>query len=196
MDDDETLMLRIMEQDAEALKTLLELYGPKTKGYLVKHYGDILSSIDIDAALYQAAERAWRYAESFDPAEGSLKSWFMRIAQTQAFDIINENQKHAGVGFDLALHDQEEGCDDDPLDKRTEQQLRDLEYVISHKLEGLQQAIVEADLKSGDIAGADRLATIHKTTKNSIYVSRKKARDNIKKFMTEMDDKRSKGGRR
>lgn len=194
LDDDETLILRILDQDAAGLERLLILYGPKAKGYLKKHYGGVLSDIDLDAAIYQAADRVWRYAQSFDPNEGSLKSWFMRIVQTQALDIIEQNSKHSGAEFDLEQHDVEEY--DEPLDAKTKQQIEDLDYVIENKLTGLQQAIIRADLKSGDVASVEWLARVHHTSRNSISVSRTKARQNIKKYMTELENqRRSQGGK-
>lgn len=192
-DDDETLNLRIQCQEPQALTQLLALYGPKATGYLRKHYGDDLCDADIDAVIYQSAARAWKYGHSFDPAK-SLKSWFMRIVQRQAIDIINDKTEHEGVGFDLDRHDRPHECDE-PLNAKTKQRIEDLDRCIE-KLERLQKAIILADLKSDDVAGADRLAKIHRTSTNSIYVSRNKARANLKKCVTEHEiQRRSKGGR-
>lgn len=190
-EDDETLNLRIQCQEPEALARLLELYGPKAKGYLKRHYGRELCTADIEAALYQAATRAWKYGASFNPTR-SLKSWFMRIVQREAIDIINDKDEHKGVEFDLERYHRPEGCDE-PLNSRTQQRIEDLERCIE-KLERNQKAIIRADLASDDVAGAARLAEILQTTTNSIYVSRNKARDNLKRCVTEHEiQRRSKG---
>ena len=193
-DDDETLNLRIQCRDSDGLARLLELYGPKAKGYLYKHYGDVLCDADIDAAVHQAAERAWEYGHTFDPSKGSLKSWFMKIVQTQAFDIISDKDERAEVEFDLERHDRPDDCDD-PIDAKSKARLDALENCIQ-RLERLQQAIIRADLKSDSVAGAARLAKIHRTSTNSIYVSRSKARENLRKCVNEHDLQRgSKGGK-
>ena len=45
----------------------------------------------------------------------------------------------------------------------------------------LQKAIIKADLAAGGLADAGRLAEIHGTSKNTIYVSRSKARETLKR---------------
>ena len=50
----------------------------------------------------------------------------------------------------------------------------------------LQRAVIEADLACGGTADAGRLAKIHGTTKNSIYVSRRKARKRIETELTRL----------
>lgn len=193
-DDDETLNFRIQCQEPEALARLLELYGPKAKGYLKKKYGHVLCDADIMAVLASAAARAWQYGDSFDP-ERSLKSWFLRIVQTQAIDMINDTMEHRGVALDLQRHDRPEVCDE-PLDKKTLQQIEALDRCIE-KLVGNQKAIIEADLASDDVASTEWLAEKLGTTSNSIYVSRNKARENLKKCLSDHGNElRSNGARK
>ena len=54
------------------------------------------------------------------------------------------------------------------------------------KLPALQKAIVEADLAAGGLADAGRLAAIHGTSKNSIYVSRTKAHETLKRQVEQL----------
>jgi DNA-directed RNA polymerase specialized sigma24 family protein len=190
-DDDETLNLRIQLQEPAALVRLLELYGPIAKGYVKKRYGHVLCDEDIMAVLTNAVSRAWQYGDSYDPAR-SLKSWFLRIVQTQTIDMVKDVIEHRGVALNLNRHDRPEACDE-PIDKKTKQRIDALERCIE-KLEGNQQAIVRADLATDDVAGAARLAEKLGTTTNSIYVSRNKARENLKKCVTEYEKQpRSKG---
>jgi len=96
------------------------------------------------------------------------------------------------VAFDLDRHDRPEVCDE-PIDKKAKQRIETLERCIE-KLEGKQQAIIRADLATDDVASAAWLAEKLCTTTNSIYVSRNKARDNLKKCVTEHENQpRSKG---
>lgn len=193
-DDDETLNLRIQCQEPDALARLAELYGPAARGYLAKRYGHVLCEADIMAVLTNALSRAWQYGDSYDPSR-SLKSWFLRIVQTQAIDLIKDRMEHQGVAFDLDRHDRPEVCDE-PLDKKTKQRIETLEGCIE-KLEGNQKAIIRADLATDDVASAARLAEKLGTTANSIYVSRKKARENLRKCVTEHEKQHpSKGARK
>jgi hypothetical protein len=50
----------------------------------------------------------------------------------------------------------------------------------------LQKAIIEADMAADGTADAQRLTEIHGTSKNSIYVSRNKAHENLKKRVDEL----------
>lgn len=189
-EDDETLNLRIQCQERDAIDRLVELHGPRVKGYLRNQYG--FCDADIDAVLFESADRAWRYGNTYDPKQ-SLKSWFMRIAQRQALTLINEKKERREVEFSLDNHDRPEVCDD-PIDKKTKQRIEDLERCIE-RLEGNQQVIIREDLKSEDVADAARLAHMLGTTTNSIYVSRNKARTNLKKCVENETQRRSKGAK-
>ena len=91
--------------------------------------------------------------------------------------------------FDAAEH-----CDDpepdEPLTKEEKKELKDLDHVIEHKLKGHQKAIIKADLAAGGTADAGSLAEMLSTTKDSIYVSRHKALENIRKEMTQLAQER------
>jgi hypothetical protein len=65
------------------------------------------------------------------------------------------------------------------------------------ELPDLQKAIVKADLAAGGPGAADasRLAMLHGTTKNSVYASRNKAVDNLKKEFARLSQVPSKKGK-
>ena len=193
-DDDQTLNLRLQLQDPAALSRLLELYGPIAKGYVKKRYGDILSETDIEDVLFEAAGRAWKYGESFNPAK-SLKSWFLTIVQRQAIDMLNDKIAREEVQFDIDFHNRPETTDG-PISPKSLERIEDLKRCIE-KLEGNQKAIIRADLKSDDVADAGFLAKKLGTNKNSIYVSRNKARENLRKCVTDYEvQRRSKGAKK
>jgi hypothetical protein len=50
----------------------------------------------------------------------------------------------------------------------------------------MQQQVIQADLRSGDVANAAELALEFKTSTNSIYVSRSNARKALKKGLEAM----------
>lgn len=193
-DDDETLNFRIQCQEPLALARMLELYGPVARGYLKKRYGHVLCDVDIMEVLTNATSRAWQYGDSYDPSR-TLKSWFLRIVQTQAIDMIKENMEHRAVTFDPQRHDRPDVCDG-PISVTTKQLIDALDRCIE-KLEGKQKAIVQADLATDDVASAAWLAEKLGTTANSIYVSRNKARENLRKCISDHENQsRSKGARK
>lgn len=63
-----------------------------------------------------------------------------------------------------------------------DKRLKDLEEVIE-ALPPLQRAIIRADIAADGTADNGRLAELHATSKNSVYVSRNKAHEAIRKGM-------------
>jgi DNA-directed RNA polymerase specialized sigma24 family protein len=184
--DEEELALRLMDGDREALRTLLVLYGGKVKNFLRKRYGDSLQEQERDLALNTALIKVWRHARSIQLGRGSLGGWFLRIAQRCAIDILN---RELGRREDLLALDPEadpvddcEAADDEVADARVRKRLSDLDAVIEG-LGRVQHAIVKADLAAGGQADNARLAAQLGTSLNSIYVSRNKAHEAIRKGM-------------
>jgi len=190
--DDETLILRMLEGNKEALFLLIKRHGPKVNGYLKKHYTTLDHSLREDVFM-QAIQRVWRYGGSFNPDKGSFKSWFMRIVVNEAIDVISDRAENEPGQLDLTT-DEPIDCADDPIDPRTLRRLKDLDYVIEHKLGPLQRAIIKSDLESDAVASDELLARIHHTSKNSIQSSRNQAHINIAKHMTNIENSRRQGG--
>lgn len=183
--DEEELALRLMDGDRQALRALLTLYGGKVKSYLRKRYGDKLQEQEREEALNTALLRAWRYSQSINLERGSLGGWFLGIAQRCAIDILN---RELGQRLVLLAHDPSTDpvgdCKkaDEETDERVRKRLRDLEKVIDG-LGTMQRAIVRADLACGGPANSARLAARFSSSVNSIYVSRHKAHEAIRKGM-------------
>jgi RNA polymerase sigma factor (sigma-70 family) len=183
--EDEALALRLMKGDSEALRALLVLYGGRVKNCLRWRYGSLLPEEEIDVALNTALIKVWRHAKSIDLRRGTLGGWFLRIAQRCAIDALGRD---LGRRENLLLLDPEDDPagqseeDDEELDARTRKRLQDLDEVIEG-LGRVQKAIIQADLAFGGQADNARLAAQFGTTRNSIYVSRNKAHEAIRKAM-------------
>jgi DNA-directed RNA polymerase specialized sigma24 family protein len=188
--DGQTLAQRMSQGDEEALRMVLATFGPKVKGWLVKHFGGVLDRSEIDEAFNVAAFNVWRFADRFDEAQGSFGGWYLKIAQRAAENILRRSTVHRNKNleydpaFDPTVNHSR--ADDDAPAVFDSQAIQDLERVIDERLVGLQQAIIRADLAAGDQADNERLAERHRTTVNSIKVSRTKARANIFKAMVEL----------
>lgn len=74
--------------DECALESMLKEDGGLVKGTLLKRYSTVFGSADLDDVMAIAVERVWRHRDKFDPVKGSLKSWFFRIADNTARDIL------------------------------------------------------------------------------------------------------------
>lgn len=192
--DDEELAIRMMDGDKEALREVLEVHLQPTKDLLTGIYGSTLQPGEVDEAVSAAAWKLWRCAHQYDKSQGGIGGWFFTMAQSAALDILRREKRYRHHNQRLGPeHDPPVECeiaDDEPLTKEEKQRLKDLSDVTEHKLQGLQQAIIKADLAAGGLADAGRLAEMYDTTKNSIYVSRKKARERIKKEMLELEQRR------
>jgi hypothetical protein len=112
----------------------------------------------------------------------------IRIAQHAAATIVRREKRHRHTQLGADVEYQPDGGVRDeecqPPDRKKEQVLKDFDAEIEN-LPDLQRAIIKADLAAGDggLADAGRLAELHATTRNSILVSRHKAKENLHKAM-------------
>lgn len=179
--DDDDIILGLMDKDEDALRALLEKYGGTIRVLVRKKFGDILQGPELEEVLTRTAHKVWRYAGSYDEKKASLKGWVLFIAVREAQTILRETKKQRHLQLDDEIQ-VERGffdCDPPDVEKKERKVLGDMREAIDG-LPPLQKAIIEADLRSGDVADASRLAQIHGTSKNSIYVSRNKAREKIR----------------
>ena len=193
--DDESLAIRMMDGDEDALREVLKVHLQPTKDILSNKYVGILQECEIEEAVSKAALKLWRSADQYNKASGTLGAWFFTMAQSAAIDIIRRerrfHKRFSSLMPECDPPDKEElDIDEEPLSKEKKQQLKDLDNIIEHKLKGLQQVVVKADLAAGGLADASRLAELHNTSKNSIYVTRYKARERIAQEMQELEQSR------
>lgn len=186
---DSDIVLMMAMQDREGLRLLIEQYGGRLKAFLYKRFGGVLQEGELAEALNVAFYNIWRFADRYDESKGTLASWCIRIAQNAAKDIIRRETKYRdkNLEYDPAHDpaDPHEGDATGPADDAEDAKLDHLRQAIQ-KLPPLQKAIIEADLAAGGLADAGRLAVIHGTSINSIYVSRAKARETLRKQVEQL----------
>lgn len=186
---DSDIALMMSMRDNEGLRLLLQQYGGCMKAYLQKYFGDVLQEGELAEALNVAVFNIWRFADRYEEGKGKLVSWCIRIAQRAAQSILRRENKYRDKNLEYdAVYDPAgdppedatvaEEPDDDP-------RLAVLPQAIE-KLPALQKAIIKADLAADGLADAARLAEILGTNKNNIYVSRHKARENLKRQVEEL----------
>jgi len=118
-------------------------------------------------------------------AMAHFRSWCIRIAQRSAQSILRREFKYRlkNLEYDATFDPAGDSSDEEApvsCDHRDDSRFDALHNAIE-KLPPLQKAIIKADLASDGLADAGRLAEIHGTSKNTIYVSRFKARETIKR---------------
>jgi RNA polymerase sigma factor (sigma-70 family) len=176
------------QKDQRALVELLSVYGPKVLGFLKKWFGDTLKEPERESALYQAAYNVWRFADRYDPARGSLQSWFLRIARNAAVSILRGERRNAAaeLGSEPA-YDPADDCEDDEpaVESKEHWRAKQLDDIIRNHLEGLEQAVAGADLAAGGTADSARLARLLGTSINTIYATRSKVRAKIRTMIPE-----------
>lgn len=182
---DSDIVLMMATGDQGGLRLLLERYGGRIKAFLVKFYRSNLQEGELDEAFNVAIFNVWRFADRYDESKGSLPSWCIRIAQRAAQSIIRRESSYRSKNFeyDLTYDPAGDPHDEDAVaraDRSDDPRIAALHKAIE-ALPSLQKAIIQADLAADGLADAGRLAEIHGTSKNSIYVSRSKARETLKR---------------
>ncbi len=183
-DRDPETVRRLLERDPEGLRRLLEDHGARARLCLYREFPS-LSELDVDGALNFGAMRVWESVRSFDPDRGTLRAWFYVIVRNAAVGILRREAKE-GKHREAADPELVSGAStlDEARDSSERQQafVADLRGCITG-LTPTQRAIIEADLRNGDVADGDELASELKTTKNSIYASRSMARKTLRNCM-------------
>ena len=186
---DSDIALMMAMQDREGLRLLIEKYGGRMKAFLFKRFRSVLQEGELAEALNVAFYNIWRFADRYEEGKGTLASWCIRIAQNAAKDIIKREMKYRAKNLEYdANHDPAdppEGDEANPGEEADDPRLDDLLQAIK-KLPPLQKAIIEADLAADGLADAGRLAEMLGSSINSIYVSRFKARENLKKQIEQL----------
>jgi RNA polymerase sigma-70 factor (ECF subfamily) len=171
--DDMKLALRMAEKDESALRTVLESYGPKVKGYLSKQFGEVLDSGERDAVLNEAALKVWEAAHAYDAGKGGLRGWFVRIARNTAISHIRGEKRHRSTPLneDPAVADGDVPPVVDPVDRARLERLDDF---IHNKLTGIEKTVALNCFTVGGDADSVRLAA--KLGKTRAYVDTVKSK--------------------
>ena len=74
--------------DERSLEEMLRQFGPTVRAVLIRRFHGVLAPADVEDILAVALHRSWLGRGRFDPAKGSLKAWFFRIANNVALDVL------------------------------------------------------------------------------------------------------------
>jgi RNA polymerase sigma factor (sigma-70 family) len=176
---DSDLMLKMACGDESALEELISRYGGRVRAFVRQKYEVSIGSEGVDAVVNGAFMKAWKCAEAYDESKGTVRSWLLRIAQSEAIDLVNDKPE-----YKLELDGQEPEYDpaaqaDNDVSPVQAELLRMFDKAVQ-SLPRMQRRIIEADLAAGERADDDWLARELGTTVNSVRVSRVKALASIK----------------
>jgi DNA-directed RNA polymerase specialized sigma24 family protein len=192
-EDDDELAIRMMDGDHDALRIVLERYQGPVKDILYEKYSEIVQDADIDEAIQLAAMEMFEKAADYDQEHG-LGAWFYVRAESRVIDVLRRERRHrirnplVDPEYDLAqVCDRDGSQNAKPPSKERQQRLKDMLYVIDHKLGRIQKGILKADLAFGASANAACLADQLRTSIRSIHTSRNHAHANVRRYVAERE---------
>ncbi len=156
-----------VEEDHRAFQEIFAKYGPRVKGYLIKHGADNASAEEL---VQETMLTVWRKAALFDSNRGSVDSWVYTIARNLRIDRLRKEK----VWQELPEEHNEKASDEIPVDEAISQNqiiekirsvLRELpdeqkEILELSYLKGLSQSEISArlELPLGTVKSRMRLA--------------------------------------
>ena len=187
---DYDLALQIACGDDEAFRAFIRQHGPIVLGYLNKRFPHIA-----DDAWQDALIRLMERINHYDPQEGPLGPWFLRLAQRCALTIIRAERKHGHK----KVPDEVDWDRRNPLVERpTAKQQKRMEHRVQQIREAIatlpskERRVAEADLAfwkgptyPDEVAPAEQLAEEWgDTTANAIHQARYRARKKLREELT------------
>tara|TARA_R110002094_G_C4869117_1_gene208297 strand:- start:184 stop:816 length:633 start_codon:yes stop_codon:yes gene_type:complete len=189
-DGDAEIVRLLAERQSIGLRSLLDRYGAITQSAIKKALGNSLDDAEIDEAMSTASYHAWRAIDTYEPDKGSLRAWFFVIARNAGRAILRDRQRRQweprGDAMAMMAATSSQDTDDEPVHSVKQRTFLNALRTCISRLPRLQRSVIEADLKTGDIADAGQLALELNTSKNSIYVSRSTARKTLSRTLTEL----------
>lgn len=186
--DDQVIARQLRERNGTGLRCLLEVHGGTVRRALQKTFGTMLTQIEIDEAVSTASYSAWRSADTFDPAKGTLRAWFFTIARNAGNEILRQRQRRSAEVLDQDIERRAAPASGQPSDGASGASTSPFLLALRESIDALprvQRGVIEADLRCGGVADAGELAAELGTSKNSIYVSRNTARKTLRRVLSE-----------
>lgn len=184
---------RLIAGDERVLEDILRRYGGAVFALLRSRFQGVLHHEDLEDILSIALYRLWKARSRFDDCRGSLRSWWYRIAENTARDILRAGWQKSRAreiswefdpgGTNPPFHPPGATGHSGTVRANTapapvQMELRD----IIAELPDTQRQIILADASArDDVACSRRLAQELGTTPGNIRVSRKRAMDRIRR---------------
>ena len=164
----------------QGLRQLLEDHGGVVRLRLMRQFQKTLDDSELDEVMGLAAIRVWRTQSRFDATLGTLRAWFFVIARNCVLTMLS---KRRNSPLELCGNLDGFGTGEAPAPSARRQQLVADTHACLEELPPMQRAVLQADLEAGEVVPAQELALRLKTTTNSIYVTRLKGREALRKAL-------------
>jgi RNA polymerase sigma-70 factor (ECF subfamily) len=89
------------DESGEAMRALYRTFSGELYGFTLNALGERGIAEEV---VQEVFTRAWRHADSYDPARGSVRTWLYQIARHAIIDA----RRRAAVRPSLALHEPDE----------------------------------------------------------------------------------------
>jgi RNA polymerase sigma-70 factor (ECF subfamily) len=126
--DDATLVRRVAEGDADALRALYDRFGRVVYAFALRHTGD---SGLAEECTQDAFVALWRSAGSFDPARGTVSTWLLVVARNKAIELLRARRRRPETAPDADIDSLLESDAPGPSD---EAERADLSYRVAEAL--------------------------------------------------------------
>lgn len=165
------------EDANQALRRVIEVYGPKVKGYIQKSY----SAEIVEEVWSETIKKVW---DNIDGIKSPLEGWLIKTARNCAADLYRFRNKKVPDEYEppYSSDDDVKSDPDSPRNRAVREIIENLSY--------RQQTVLKADLAylSGNsphttVAPANMLANELQTTENNIYKIRSDGLKNVRKKM-------------
>lgn len=192
------LTRRLLAQGrGEGLRRLLADHSTAARILLRREFARQLDEQELDDALSQAALRAWQARAKLRGSLAPIRTWYAAIARNCARRIRDTKRRQYAQELPEDLAAQEDpglqpGSAEAVPEKPASGRLRRDLYACIRNLPRLQREVMLADLAAGGAADVEMLCQSLGTSKNTIYVSRARARRALRLAMQRLGH-RSKG---
>jgi RNA polymerase sigma factor (sigma-70 family) len=190
--DDEAIALALMYGEEDGLRQLLDLHGGKVIALLRKKFIPVLTQEDIEEVFNDAVHKVFKFINQYDVQKGTLCSWFYRIAANTAVDLYRKENKHQHEYIDHEVVNivdenwQPDCLREKPMQNQKATRRQKEIFGIIETLPELQKNIIKADVVCRGPASASDLAKKYGSSKSSIYTSRNKAIETIRREMAKL----------
>jgi RNA polymerase sigma-70 factor (ECF subfamily) len=115
VDEDTSLLTRLIAGDEEALGEILDALGPYVLAIAARVLGDRTAAEDVTQDVLIAL---WQRPDRFDPQRGSLRSWLGMQAHRRAIDLLRQDLRRSGrEQRSVQLSENPRRCPKDEMDE-------------------------------------------------------------------------------
>ncbi|HEX7446053.1 MAG TPA: hypothetical protein VF306_00830 [Pirellulales bacterium] len=157
----------------ESVRLLLQRYGGGVRAALRRRFPSVRDEHVLLQGMHDAARSL---LDVYEPSKGtSLGGWFLFVAARRVSDILRGERQYRLRMLPLTGHEWSDHHPTPPGELASEEFRLRVEEALG-LLSPLERAVIEADIDAGKQACAARLSQDLKTTEQSIYAARARAR--------------------